>query len=203
MARPRVAALLDVAVHDPATTKPMFVFLAGHFDDVRAADCPPAARPRCADRFVVDDVIQFDDPYAVPSPTPRATPFPFGSPPPAPASMASCTAPRSPESALPGDPPLVLESEGWVAKSDLAFDFVGSEIAADVLYVGTVAGDVPLGAWLDDADGRYRWWGRSVCAADANGIHFAWLPGSTFRVYDDGRRVDGGDPFEGLPSVEP
>ena len=67
---------------------------------LRRATCPRVPRlaaPPCIDRFVVDDVISFDDPYASASASPAAsaTPFPFDSPPPPPSSMANCSQSRA------------------------------------------------------------------------------------------------------------
>ena len=49
----------------------------------------------------------------------------------------------------------------------------------------------------------FRWWGTSVCVASENGIFYTWVPGSTYKLYRDGRRVDGGDPFDPPASASP
>jgi hypothetical protein len=187
----RLARFFAITGPGQPNRRPIYVLLTGHF---------------AADTFVVDDVLQFDDPFAAGTPRPSATPFPSASLPPPPARMLSCTEPRSPEAAAYGDPvPRRLVSEGWVAKSDVPFPFLAAAVAEDMVYFGIVEGDIPLGVWLDDPNGpgRYRWWGTSTCVADTNGIYFGWLPGSTYRVFEDGHRVDGGDPFDPLPSVSP
>jgi len=184
----RVARFFAITGPGQPNRQPIFVLLTGHFN---------------SDTFVVDDVLQFDDPFAEATPGPSATPFPSSSLPPPPARMLNCTEPRSPEAAASGDPiPRRLASQGWVAKTDVPFPFLGVALTEDVVYFGVVEGDIPLGIWLDDADGsgRYRWWGTSTCVADSNGIFYGWLPGSTYRVYEDGHRVDGGDPFDPQPS---
>ena len=205
---PQVTTLFSIAPPDPGTPmRPIFVMLNGHFDDAQAADCPADAAPPCADRFVVDDVISVDDPFAVVSPAPSGSPFPFDSPPPPPVWMANCTKPRSQEPPEPGDPvDPGLSSQGWMRKSDVPFEYFGSEMAAEMVYVGIVEGDFPLGIWIEAPAGsgqRYRWWGTSTCVSDANGIWYSWLPGTTYRVYQDGHRVDGGDPFDPMPTATP
>ena len=205
---PRITALFSIAPPDPRIPMPpIFVMLNGHFDDPLAADCPTDASPPCADRFVVDDVISVDDPFAVASPAASGSPFPFDSPPPPPSWMANCTKPRSQEASEPGDPvDPALSSQGWMRKTEVPFLFFGLERAAEMVYVGIVEGDFPLGIWIEAPEGsgqRYRWWGTSTCVADANGISYGWLPGTTYRVYEDGHRVDGGDPFDPPPTATP
>jgi hypothetical protein len=48
---------------------PVPIVVIGHFDDPRAADCQPTARPLCRDRLVVDRIVEFDL-AAVPPPSP-------------------------------------------------------------------------------------------------------------------------------------
>ena len=181
---PRAARFFAITGHEQRDRQPIFVLMTGHF---------------AGDAFVVDEILQFDDPYLAATPAPSATPTgPPGSLPPPPARMTSCTEPRAPEAAASGDPiPRRLSSEGWVAKEDVPFPFLGAPVAEAMVYFGIVEGDIPLGIWIDDPDGqgRFRWWGTATCVADANGIFFGWLPGSTYRIFDDGHRVDGGDPL--------
>jgi len=181
---PRAARFFTITGPEQPDRQPIFVLLTGHFE---------------ATTFVVDEIVQFDDPYLAATPAPSPTPFPSGSLPPPPAPMLSCTEPRAPEAAASGDPiPRRLSSEGWVAKGDVPFPFLGAPVAEEMVYFGIVEGDIPLGIWQDDpkGPGRYRWWGTATCVADANGIFYGWLPGSTYRIFEDGHRVDGGDPFD-------
>jgi len=208
---PEAVGLLSIAPVDPATRlKPSLVIINGHFVEPRKLECPNVAGPPpCVDRFDVDDVISFDDPYASASARPEAsaTPFPFESPPPPPNWMANCSQPRSPDGAEPGDPTEIRYSrEGWIPKTELPFEFIGSELLPDVVYYAEVEGDIPLGAWQEPVTGTaddYRWWGTSVCVATEANIVYTWVPGSTYRLYRDGRRVDGGDPFNPAPSSTP
>ena len=104
---PEAIGLLAVRPPDPSTRpKPSLVIINGHFLEPRTLECPSVAAPPCIDRFDVDDVISFDDPYASASASPEAsaTPFPFDSPPPPPSSMANCSQPRAATGPEPGDP---------------------------------------------------------------------------------------------------
>jgi hypothetical protein len=204
---PRVVAFSSVAPVDPFAPKPIFVLLNGHFEDALAADCPADGSPPCADRFVVDDVISFDDPTATPTPAAVGTPFPFKSPPPPPKWMANCTKPRSQTGAEPGDPiDPGYSSAGWVRRSEIPFEFLGSGMLKDVVYVAIIEGDFPLGNWLEEPVGsgqRFRWWGTAACVADDNGIFPTWLPGTTYKLFEDGHRVPGGDPLGPLGTPAP
>ena len=208
---PEAIGLFSVAPPDlSAPPKTIFVLLNGHFDDPRAAECSASASPPCIDRFVVDDVISFDDPYASTraSPDASATPFPFDSPPPPPSSMANCSQPRAATGPEPGDPvDFGYAREGWIPRAELPFEFLGSELLPAVVYYAQVDPDIPFGPWQEPVTGTaddFRWWGTSVCVASENGIFYTWVPGSTYKLYRDGRRVDGGDPFDpplSTPSV--
>jgi hypothetical protein len=207
---PEATALLEVtSATAEGSAVPVSVTIIGHFDDPLAADCPPDADPPCADRFVVDDVIAFDAPAAASAAAaaPSGSPFPFDSPPPPPTWMENCTQPRDPDTARPGDPvDPALSSEGWVSKSEVPFDFPTHDQVPEMVYFGIVAEAMPLGIWMDDpaAPGeRFRWWGTATCVATDSWIAYGWLPGTTFRVYEDGHRVDGGDPFDALPTAAP
>ena len=209
---PEARRLFAAAPEDPhAPRRPSLIIVNGHFDDPRAADCPADASPPCGDRFVVDDVISFEDPYAsAESQAPRAsaTPFPFDSPPPPPSWMTNCGQSRSATGPEPGDPvDWGYAREGWIPRAELPFEFLGSELLPDVVYYAEVEPDIPLGAWQEPVTGTaddYRWWGTSVCVmAEETGIFYTWVPGSTYKLYRDGRRVDGGDPFNSLPSATP
>lgn len=204
---PRMVEFFSVAPPDPFSPKPIFVLLTGHFDDPLAADCPTDASPPCTDRFVVDDIIQFDDPYATPTPAPSGTPFPFDSPPPPPSWMDNCTRPRAEPGNEPGDPvDPGYASAGWILKSEIPFEFFGTEVLQEVVYYAVIDGDFPVSDWSQPVTGTdedFRWWGQAVCIADENGIFYTWVPGSTYRLYRDGHRVDGGDPHDPLPSPTP
>lgn len=208
---PEAAGLFAAAPEDPHVPRvPSLVVVAGHFEDPRAAACPADASPPCVDRFVVDDVLSFEDQFARASATPAAsaTPFPFDSPPPPPSWMANCSRPRSDTGPEPGDPTdFGYAREDWIPKAEMPFEFLGSEALPDVVYYAEVEPDIPLGTWQEPVTGTaddYRWWGTSVCVmTEANGILYTWVPGSTYKLYRDGRRVDGGDPFDPLPSSSP
>ena len=154
-------------------------------------------------------MISFDDPYASASASPEAsaTPFPFDSPPPPPSSMANCSQPRAATGPEPGDPvDFGYAREGWIPRAELPFEFLGSELLPAVVYYAEVDPDIPFGPWQEPVTGTandYRWWGTSVCVASENGIFYTWVPGSTYKLYRDGRRVDGGDPFDPPPSASP
>jgi hypothetical protein len=93
-----------------------------------------------------------------------------------------------------------------VPKAEVPFDFPTGEHVPEMVYFGIVDGAIPLGIWIDDPAApaeRFRWWGRATCVATDEWISYGWLPGTTFRVYEDGRRVDGGDPFDPLPTPTP
>jgi hypothetical protein len=207
LSNPRVVAFFSVAPVDPVTPRPIVVLLNGHFEDALAADCPADASPPCLDRFVVDDVISFDHPTAAPTPAAVGTPFPFDSPPVPPKWMANCTKPRSQTGAEPGDPVAPANSSaGWVRKSQIPFEFVGSLMLKDVVYVAIIEGDFPLGDWREEPVGsgqRFRWWGTAACIADDNGMATPWLPGTTYKLFEDGHRVLGGDPFDPLGTPAP
>jgi hypothetical protein len=209
-ANPRVRDLFALVPANPDEAVPIFVLLTGHFDDVRAAACPVDASPACADRFVVDDVIQATirgpGPSLNPSPSSSMTAGgavpPTASPPPPPRWMAGCAEPRGgPGSTpVPGDPVNPgYASAGWVHRSEIPFPLLASDMLPEMVYLAIIDGDVPLTGWKEDPDGsatRFRWWGTAVCIADDAGIVYTWVPGSTYRRYEDGRRVDGGDPFD-------
>ena len=97
--------------------------------------------------------------------------------------------------------------EGWIPKAELPFEFIGSELLPNVVYYAEVEPDIPLGDWREGGTGTaddFRWWGASVCVmGEDSGIFYTWVPGSTYKLYRDGRRVDGGDPFDPLPSATP
>jgi hypothetical protein len=201
-ADPEAAALLGLTAAGPVA--PVAVTLIGHFDDPLAADCPADASPPCADRFVVDDVLLFTDPTPTPTPATAATPFPIDSPPPPPTWMDGCTSDRFQDGPLPGDPidPPYAQA-GWIPKSDIPFEFFAAEMLPEFVYYAVVEGDFPLSIWIDDPQApgeRFRWWGTAACIAYPDGIFPTWVPGSTYRRYEDGRRVDGGDPRDPPPT---
>ena len=209
---PEAVGLFSAARRDASTPlKPSLVVIQGHFFEPLKLECPAIAGPLpCVDRFDVDDVLSFDDPYASASagPDASATPFPFDSPPPPPSWMANCSQPRAATGSEPGDPiDFGYARQGWIPKTELPFEFIGSESLPDVVYYAEVEPDIPLGPWQEPVTGTaddYRWWGTSVCVmTEAKGIFYTWVPGSTYKHYRDGRRVDGGDPFDPLPSRSP
>ena len=194
---PEARGLFAVAAapEDPHTPrKPSLIIVNGHFDDPRAAYCPADASPPCGDRFVVDDVISFDDPYAAANASPEAsaTPSPFNSPPPPPIWMANCGQSRSANGPDPDDPTdWGYSREGWIPRSELPFEFIGSELLPDAIYYAEVDPDIPLGAWQEPVTGTaddFRWWGTSVCVmTEETGVFYTWVPGSTYKLYRDGR----------------
>ena len=69
---PRGPALLMPFVRDVDTTEsfglpyindqphpPVPIVVIGHFDDPRAAECPPTSRQACLDRMVIDEIVEF------------------------------------------------------------------------------------------------------------------------------------------------
>jgi hypothetical protein len=133
---------------------PVPIVVVGHFDDPRADLCQPEARERCRDRFVIDQVVEFD-PHAVPTPgvTPSPSPFPFDDPPPAPFTAKECL----------GDVPYSFV--GWGRLSDYDLD-IGTD---DVLYLMVTRGQEELSGHMA------RWicyaheWERGI-------ISFATIP---------------------------
>src|SRR6185503_12881880 len=144
---PEAIGLLSLAPPDPATPlKPSLIIVNGHFIEPRTLECPKVAAPPCIDRFDVDDVISFDDPYARASASPEAsaTPFPFDSPPPPPSWMANCDQSRSATGPEPDDPvDWGYAREGWIPKDEMPFEFLGSEALPDVVYYAEVEPDIP------------------------------------------------------------
>jgi hypothetical protein len=158
---------------------PTPIVVAGHFNDPRAQQCQPDARLMCQDRLVLDEIIAFDL-ESIPSPGPTAspTPFPLADPPPGIFGKDSCE----------GD--TEYSFIGWTTMSELGIDVRGD----GHVWVMITKAAIPLTDWMDDpanSKHQFRIWGQRVCYAwewDKEALGLASLPGSTFRVWDDGRR---------------
>lgn len=169
--------LFTIRLHGDLYHRPIPIVAIGHFDDPGAALCRPEARTRCADRFVLDELVSFD-PDSVPSPTPSPTPTPFPSPPPSPPFDAGSCYPDVP-----------LRFVGWIRLNELNPEYPGSQY----VYAAVTRDVIPLGDWYDDP--RYkqttRIWGRGICWAEAweaGAIRFDIERGTAFREFKDGRR---------------
>jgi hypothetical protein len=110
---------------------PVPIVALGHFDDPRAAACRPQAQRLCRDRFVVDELIEFD-PEAVPTPavTLPPSPFPFDDPPPPPFGAERCA----------GDVPYAFV--GWAKLADFEID-IGDR--NEVVFIMITQDEVDLG----------------------------------------------------------
>lgn len=174
------APLLNTPVINNQWFPPVPIVVVGHFDDERVTLCRPEFRKRCADRFVIDRIVDYR-PEAVPTPgvTPSPSPFPFGSPPPAPFDVAGCA----------GDGPYSFV--GWITGGELGLD---QSIPATV-YAAVTEDGIQIGDWIDapgDTKGRFRTMGRRVCFAaeyEVGEMTFAWVPGSAYREWEDGHRT--------------
>ncbi len=163
----------------PPDGTPASVTVRGHFDDPRAKACRPAAVKDCRDRLVVDEIVSFD---AATAAQPMATPLPTAFVPgPAAFGAADCA----------GSKPYSIQ--GWVRSAVLGIDYALPE---DV-YAMVTQDAVPLGNWVEDSSGKYRWWGRMICFArpgEAGVVEFSHVPGSSYQEWDDGRKVIGEAP---------
>jgi hypothetical protein len=166
---------------DGQRERPVPIVVIGHFDDDRVKDCQPAQAKLCADRFVIDRIVDYR-PGAVPTPgvTPPPSPFPFDSPPPAPFDVANCA----------GDGPYSFV--GWISREDLGL--VGQGDVPPTAYAAITRDVIEIGSWIDDpasSGQRYRVMARRVCFAaeyDHGAIRFGWVPGSEYREWEDGHR---------------
>jgi hypothetical protein len=160
--------------------RPVPIVVVGHVDDPRAKDCQAEAAQRCADRFVVDRIVDYR-PEAVPTPgvTPSPTPFPFDSPPAPPFDVADCA----------GDGPYSFV--GWIAGKDLKLD----RSVPTTAYAAITRDVIQVGDWIDDPGGsghQFRTMGRRICFAaewDQGTIGFAEVPGTAYRDWDDGHHT--------------
>jgi hypothetical protein len=159
---------------------PMPIVVVGHLDDPRAKDCQPEAAKLCADRFVIDRIVDYH-PEAVPTPgvTAPPTPFPFDSPPAPPFDVADCA----------GDGPYSFV--GWMSGEELGLD----RAVPTTPYVAITKNVIEIGDWIDDPNGSagsFRTMGRRICFAGQYGegsISYAWVPGSAYQEWKDGHRV--------------
>jgi hypothetical protein len=158
---------------------PVPIVVIGHFDDPRAADCQPEAVQLCADRFVIDRIVDFH-PEAVPTPgiTPPPSPFPFDSPPPAPFDAAECA----------GDVPYSFV--GWIPGDELGLD----RAVPTTAFAAITRDPIRQTGWQEDADTgeRYRFYGRRVCFAaewEDGSMGIDIVPGSAYREWEDGHKT--------------
>lgn len=174
------AGLFDFELINGQRRRPVPIVVIGHLDDPRAKDCQPEQKQLCLDRFVIDRIIDYR-PEAVPTPgvTPSPTPFPFGSPPPPPFEVAECAG-AGPYSFV-----------GWVAGADLGLD----QSVPTTAYAAITKDVIEIGEWIDDPEGsghQFRTMGRRICFAaewDQGAMSFAWVPGTAYREWDDGRHT--------------
>jgi hypothetical protein len=178
----RVSQLFTLPVINGQRYPPVPIVVVGHFDDPRADQCRKTARQLCADRLVVDRIVSFD-PAAVSTPAPTPPPTPFPSPGP---------------SGLFGPDECSGNVDyafvGWTTTDQLQLPF--SREGHVWAMVTTKA--VPLGEWIDDPEGsghKFRWFGRRICIREEGdpigATTFGWVPGSTYQLWDDGRKVAG------------
>jgi len=165
---------------------PVPIVVIGHLDDSRAALCQAAARQRCRDRFVVDQIVTFDV-AAVPSPgiTPVPTPY---QPSPSESPLfdpASCTTSAQGK-------PNALSFAGWMDGGDLHLTS-GQSFAGVTVYAAITKRAVPLGEWttLPGASRESLAMGRLVCYAFGGmppnqGMAFDSVAGTYYRLYRDG-----------------
>jgi hypothetical protein len=159
---------------------PVPIVVVGHFDDPRAKDCRPEAAKLCADRYVIDRVVDYH-PEAAPTPgvTPPPTLFPFDSPPPPPFDVAECAG-AGPYSFV-----------GWISREELGIDWAASE----TVFAAITREVIEIGDWIDDPGGSgqsFHTMGRRICFAaewEQGSIAFAWVPGSAYREWKDGHRT--------------
>jgi len=64
----------------PISKKPTQQLVLGHFDDHRASSCPPGKVERCRRNFVVDAILDPDDPHLVPIEQQTRSPAPANIP---------------------------------------------------------------------------------------------------------------------------
>jgi hypothetical protein len=158
---------------------PIPVVVAGHFDDPEAANCVAEVRDECRQRFVVDEIVDYE-PSSAPTLPPSPSPTPFPSPPPPGLFDASTCA---------GD--VAYSFVGWTTADtlDIPLDFTGHAWAVVTQDV------VPLGDWNNDANSPGHFslaMGQRVCLAfdmDYGGILFSVVKGTSYRLWDDGRRT--------------
>ena len=158
---------------------PVPIVVIGHFNDRRAVDCRPIARPLCRDRLVVDRIVEFN-PASVPTPapTPSPTPFPYDSPPPPMFTPTDCAG------AVP------YSFVGWKPLRELLDRqpndaVVFAMVTRDVMEIGGRTKDPAIGEF-------FKSMARRICYAfewDAPGVTFGWVPGSAYRLWDDGHRT--------------
>jgi len=175
---------------------PVPIVVIGHFDDPKADLCRQEARQLCLDRFVIDQVVDFD-PAAVPSPTPSPspTPFPTNDPPPAPLTEAQCFA------------GVEKSFVGWSRLGDLGIRLKDGWDPNEYVYTLVTANVVPIGdptvqgedTWHSDdryAGRKVRWMGRQACLSqESTSVYSATVIGSTYLEIDDGRKVFAPYPF--------
>jgi hypothetical protein len=162
---------------------PVPIIARGHFDDPRAQDCRPEARDLCRNRFVIEEVIDFE-PRVLPPPSPVADPTPFLSPPPPPP--------------LDADDCFVDESDvassGWTSA-----DEIGLRLAYTGHIYAIVTEPLAITDWLIDPTSgeRYKVWSQWACYQEdyyigtgVTAISGRPLGPSMYWEYEDGGRVD-------------
>ncbi|MEO8570241.1 MAG: hypothetical protein ABI553_00950 [Chloroflexota bacterium] len=153
---------------------PVPIVVIGHFNDPRAADCQPSARQLCRDRLVVDRIVEFDlASVPPPEPTPAPTPFPYDSPPP----------PKFHASRCAGDVPYTFI--GWKPLAELVPDRYPPEAVAFAMVTRDV---MEIGDRINGPGQPFKIMGRLICYAYGEGtaVGFTWVPGSAYRLWDDG-----------------
>lgn len=168
--------LFSVPTADGPRFAPSPIVVVGHFGDAMAADCSEAARTQCRDRFVIDQIVSYE-PREANRPAPSGLPsIPPGT-----------TAPFDVE-LCPGERDYAFV--GWTTTSE-----IGTSRQRPGLVYALVSKRVgPIGDWVEDAESghSWRWWGQGVCfqqQSEAGVIEFTSVSGTSFKEWDDGRRV--------------
>jgi hypothetical protein len=177
---PQLAEMASLPAINGQPFPPVPIIVLGHFDDPRVSECRSEAKKICADRYVVDRVVEFNpDVVPTPAPTPSPTPFPFTSPPTPPFGVQDCSE---------GNP---VEFAGWKTFGELGIDLGDPN---EILYVVILREPIVIGDWIKDPAGsgqRFRTWGQRVCYAhewEEGAIGYTTLPRTAYREWEDGRR---------------
>lgn len=179
---------------------PVPIIVIGHFDDPLADQCRPAARQLCLDRFMIDEIVEFDpDVPVAPVARPTATPFPQSDPPPPPFA----------EGGFKGDcfPGAERAYEGWIRLTELGITLKPGWDPDTYVYAIRTQNVIPItdrtlpseGGWRSDLaypGHQVRWMGQRVCfAEDPWTLYSGSVAGTTYLEIDDGRRIEKPYPF--------